>query len=372
VLGFAPKQMMASTQSSLSRSFSYDELDLDSAGDSSDEYDTPTSSTGPPRGSTQSLSNRLEFACPHCDWSFERLEHYRRHVRKHTGEKPFPCTHDGCTKSFSRHDNMLQHLRCHYVKGYRRKQKLAREKGAKLPPIPGQQPRKYTRRTPRQHPRITSLHEGADSSAASSATEDTDSDIESDASSRPSTPGWETIPLQQQQLGSSSPRPSSSPTRPRDDEAGLRLLSALSLASLSRPSTPQGESPSRLETLFNCVEMVLTPLVASSSAVPLVAESCVKEMDIGNPREDSPPAKTKPRPATPFALPSPCSSPPRHAPPPLSPVSPTSSRDTQHPEKNFPFLSLPTLPLSPISPQREGSAIRSSVDQLYLARFSMF
>ncbi|WWC88038.1 uncharacterized protein L201_002941 [Kwoniella dendrophila CBS 6074] len=41
-----------------------------------------------------------------CDKVFTRSEHLARHVRKHTGERPFPCH---CGKAFSRLDNLRQH-----------------------------------------------------------------------------------------------------------------------------------------------------------------------------------------------------------------------------------------------------------------------
>ncbi|KAL7409903.1 hypothetical protein BDY24DRAFT_344629, partial [Mrakia frigida] len=41
-----------------------------------------------------------------CAMTFMRSEHLARHVRKHTGEKPFVCH---CTRSFSRIDNLRQH-----------------------------------------------------------------------------------------------------------------------------------------------------------------------------------------------------------------------------------------------------------------------
>ncbi|EKC99305.1 RNA polymerase II transcription factor [Trichosporon asahii var. asahii CBS 8904] len=41
-----------------------------------------------------------------CNKVFTRSEHLARHVRKHTGERPFPCH---CGKAFSRLDNLRQH-----------------------------------------------------------------------------------------------------------------------------------------------------------------------------------------------------------------------------------------------------------------------
>ncbi|PGH21578.1 hypothetical protein AJ80_03138 [Polytolypa hystricis UAMH7299] len=43
---------------------------------------------------------------PPCTLSFTRSEHLARHIRKHTGERPFQCH---CTRRFSRLDNLRQH-----------------------------------------------------------------------------------------------------------------------------------------------------------------------------------------------------------------------------------------------------------------------
>lgn len=48
-----------------------------------------------------------------CHMVFTRSEHLARHTRKHTGEKPFLCVVPGCTRRFSRFDNMMQHTQTH-------------------------------------------------------------------------------------------------------------------------------------------------------------------------------------------------------------------------------------------------------------------
>ncbi|KAI7828569.1 hypothetical protein BC939DRAFT_394271, partial [Gamsiella multidivaricata] len=48
-----------------------------------------------------------------CRMVFTRSEHLARHARKHTGEKPFQCVVEGCTRMFSRFDNMVQHTQTH-------------------------------------------------------------------------------------------------------------------------------------------------------------------------------------------------------------------------------------------------------------------
>lgn len=50
------------------------------------------------------------FQCsgyPECNMTFTRSEHLARHIRKHTGERPFECTR--CSRKFSRLDNLRQH-----------------------------------------------------------------------------------------------------------------------------------------------------------------------------------------------------------------------------------------------------------------------
>ncbi|KAH8593905.1 hypothetical protein B0O99DRAFT_688336 [Bisporella sp. PMI_857] len=49
---------------------------------------------------------------PPCNLSFTRSEHLLRHIRKHTGERPFMCH---CSRRFSRLDNLRQHAQTVHV-----------------------------------------------------------------------------------------------------------------------------------------------------------------------------------------------------------------------------------------------------------------
>ncbi|KAF2160348.1 hypothetical protein M409DRAFT_29198 [Zasmidium cellare ATCC 36951] len=61
---------------------------------------------GSPAGASEG-----RYACEHCNKSFGRREHYKRHQNIHTGAKPFPCPL--CPRAFPRKDTLQRHVLMH-------------------------------------------------------------------------------------------------------------------------------------------------------------------------------------------------------------------------------------------------------------------
>ncbi|KAF2152644.1 hypothetical protein K461DRAFT_268555 [Myriangium duriaei CBS 260.36] len=95
-----------------SKGASHEDVEMGDDGDQ-EESDNESASSDPQQLKKKKKGQR--FFCtdyPPCNLSFTRSEHLARHIRKHTGERPFQCH---CGRRFSRLDNLRQHAQTVHV-----------------------------------------------------------------------------------------------------------------------------------------------------------------------------------------------------------------------------------------------------------------
>lgn len=70
------------------------------------------SSSASPSTANKEVNNRVkENRCPMCAQRFTQLNSLKRHIRSHTGERPFPCGY--CEKRFVDRERLKVHVRIH-------------------------------------------------------------------------------------------------------------------------------------------------------------------------------------------------------------------------------------------------------------------
>ncbi|NXJ88890.1 ZBT8A protein, partial [Corythaixoides concolor] len=103
----------ASDSSHISRGGAEAEFDAENDIDQDDDRYSHKSEVIPPKRWSLCFSvtddlPRMRFKCPFCTHTVKRRADLKRHLRCHTGERPYPC--EACGKRFTR----LEHLRNHF------------------------------------------------------------------------------------------------------------------------------------------------------------------------------------------------------------------------------------------------------------------
>ncbi|KAI0475289.1 hypothetical protein GGR56DRAFT_506097 [Xylariaceae sp. FL0804] len=92
-----------------------EDVDMDESDGEHDGAGSDDESVNADGSKSNKKKKSQRFYCteyPPCNLSFTRSEHLARHIRKHTGERPFQCH---CSRRFSRLDNLRQHAQTVHV-----------------------------------------------------------------------------------------------------------------------------------------------------------------------------------------------------------------------------------------------------------------
>ncbi|KAF1963274.1 hypothetical protein CC80DRAFT_1177 [Byssothecium circinans] len=114
-LSNTPSRQSMSRENSHRSSQSVGSQDVEMGGGDEEGVGSDDESVNGDSKQTSKKKKGQRFFCtdfPPCHLSFTRSEHLARHIRKHTGERPFQCH---CSRRFSRLDNLRQHAQTVHV-----------------------------------------------------------------------------------------------------------------------------------------------------------------------------------------------------------------------------------------------------------------